>query len=81
MRDTIMEFTDAELATLPLKVRNLLTAHVCNNNPYQKIADDFGIPLGTVKSRINRARAKIAKLRAKAAELPPDFSAANASAA
>src|SRR5437879_5791776 len=61
--NTIKTFTDAELATLSISFRNALTAHVCNNRRYVDIAADQGIPVGTVRSRINRARAKIAKLR------------------
>lgn len=63
-RDTTSEFTDAELGTLDIKVRNILTAATCNGNSYQAVAEQFGIPVGTVKSRINRARAKIAAARA-----------------
>lgn len=68
MRDTTCEFTDAELDALPLKVRNIVTMCVCNGNPYEMASDHYGVPIGTVKSRINRARAKIAKLRAAAVE-------------
>lgn len=81
MRDTTCEFTDAELETLDIRVRNLVTMCVCNGNPYEMASDHYGVPLGTVKSRINRARAKIAKLRAKLNPLPPDFSAATSPAA
>lgn len=34
--------------------------------PYPGIAQDLQVPIGTVKSRINRARAKILHLRAAA---------------
>lgn len=63
MRNTTNDFTDAELGTLSIKVRNLLMACVCNGNSYKEVAAQNGIPEGTVKSRINRARAKIAALR------------------
>jgi RNA polymerase sigma-70 factor (ECF subfamily) len=35
---------------------------------YEAMAISLGIPVGTVKSRVHRARAKIVRLRAKAAE-------------
>lgn len=80
IRDTTSEFTDAELGTLDITVRNILTAATCNGHSYQDVADQFHIPVGTVKSRINRARAKIAAARVKATSLSPDFSAAEAPA-
>lgn len=66
MRNVINEFTDAELDTLDIGVRNLVTHCVCNGNSYEHAAQEYGLPVGTVKSRINRARAKIAKLRSAA---------------
>lgn len=63
MRNVIKEFTDAELDTLQIEVRNLLKCCVCNGNSYEHAAQEYGLPVGTVKSRINRARAKIAKSR------------------
>ena len=64
----IRDFTDAELDTLDIKVRNLVTMCVCNGNPYEMAARQYGIPVGTVKNRINRAREKIAKRRAMASD-------------
>lgn len=49
----------------PKFVEPLKLAHA--GNGYDWIADQLKIPLGTVKSRINRAREKIIKLRADAA--------------
>jgi DNA-directed RNA polymerase specialized sigma24 family protein len=66
MTDLISEFTGAELDLLPIKVRNLVAACCCNGHSYDAAATQYGLPLGTVKSRINRARAKIAKHRAEA---------------
>lgn len=70
---TIKTFTEAELSTLSITWRNILTAHHGNGQSYLDIAKDNNIPIGTVKSRINRARAKIAKLRERAAPgyVPP----------
>lgn len=61
--NTIKSFTDAELGTLDIRVRNILTAHVCNGKTYKEAALANDVPIGTVRSRISRARAKIAKLR------------------
>lgn len=66
IRDTTSEFTDAELGALSIIVRNILTAATCNGHSYQDVAAQFQIPVGTVKSRINRAREKIAAMRAAA---------------
>lgn len=65
IRDTTSEFTEAELGTLDITVRNILNAATCNGHSYQAVAAQFQIPVGTVKSRINRARVKIAAMRAK----------------
>jgi DNA-directed RNA polymerase specialized sigma24 family protein len=74
----IEKINDAELATLRLCSRNALTAHVFNGQKYVAIAADQNIPLGTVKSRINRARLHILALRDFKAsqEKPPGASAA-----
>jgi len=44
------------LGELPLEVTAPLMAHVQENKTYAEIADEAGIPVGTVMSRINRAR-------------------------
>ena len=61
-------YTTDEYAALPLEMALMLRAHVKDGKSYQDIVADFVTPLGTVKSRISRARAKISKLRAHAAE-------------
>ena len=65
IRDITREFTDAELAMLDDKVRCLVEHCVLDSNSYQATAELHGLAVGTVKSRIHRARAKIAALRAK----------------
>lgn len=45
----------------------LCLAHA--GNSYDNIAADLRIPLGTVKSRINRARERVLKMRIDAANL------------
>lgn len=63
---TIRTYTDAELDKLPINQRNVLTAHCSNNLRYVDIAASMNIPVGTVRSRINRARAKIERMRQEA---------------
>lgn len=43
-------------------VRSLLILRDIQNHSYREIADSLDIPLGTVKSKINRARIQLAKL-------------------
>jgi RNA polymerase sigma-70 factor, ECF subfamily len=40
---------------VPVKVRQVLNLLVYEGLPYQEVADTLGIPLGTVKSRMNKA--------------------------
>jgi len=49
----------ALLEFLPERQRELLTAE----GSYQEIASRFGLPIGTVRSRLHRARAALEKLR------------------
>ena len=61
-------YTTDEYAALPLEMALMLRAHVKDGKSYQDIVADFATPLGTVKSRINRARTKIKALRLAVAE-------------
>jgi DNA-directed RNA polymerase specialized sigma24 family protein len=49
----------ALLELLPERQRELLTAE----GSYLEIASRFGLPIGTVRSRLHRARAALEKLR------------------
>jgi RNA polymerase sigma-70 factor (ECF subfamily) len=49
------------LAALPADLRLPLILCDLQGRPYEEIASELGIPLGTVKSRINRARLELAK--------------------
>lgn len=44
------------IAKLPPDYRDVLTRHACEGQSYGQIAEDLDLPLGTVMSRINRAR-------------------------
>jgi len=49
------------LRALPAELRLPLVLCDLSGMPYEEIAGQLGIPLGTVKSRINRARLELAK--------------------
>ena len=51
--------TDDEMANEAEPAFAVLALKFARGKSYQEIADTEGIPLGTVKSRINRARARI----------------------
>lgn len=57
--------TTQELQQLTVEHHNVLSA-LYSGLKYQGIAEALNIPLGTVRSRINRARGALAALRAKA---------------
>lgn len=52
----------AALATLPIGSRAVVLLHHVHDLPVDEIADQLGIPVGTVKSRLSRARAVLAPL-------------------
>ena len=57
------------IAALPLDMRSALVLHDVQGFSYEEIAEMLGAPLGTVKSRINRAREKLRAILFQNAEL------------
>ncbi|MGC4072380.1 MAG: RNA polymerase sigma factor [Nibricoccus sp.] len=76
MQQTVtQEFTDLIalcMERLDARHREILTMRNILNQPYEEIARALGINVGTVKSRIARARENLRKLLSEAA---PEFTA------
>ncbi len=60
-RDERKRLVHSGLRALPPDLRIPLILRDLQELPYEAIASELGIPLGTVKSRINRARLELAK--------------------
>ena len=58
---------DASIAELPPEFRAVLVMREVEHHSYQEIADGLGIDMGTVKSRLRRARERVAARLADAA--------------
>jgi RNA polymerase sigma-70 factor (ECF subfamily) len=50
------------VASLPQAERDTLVLHVWEGLPYDEIAVALGVPVGTVRSRLNRARTRLREL-------------------
>ncbi len=59
----------------PDLVEALRTVHPPESVSYERAAADLNIPIGTVKSRVNRARAAVLRMRQNAAEGRPNVEA------
>lgn len=59
----VFNYTDEELAKLSPQWRDALTCIDHNGLSYGEYAEQTSIKLGTVKSRVHRARAKIMEIR------------------
>ncbi len=57
-----VQFLRQKLQLLPPDLRTLIIMRDIQSYSYQEIAEQLELPLGTTKSRINRARLKLAKL-------------------
>jgi len=61
IRDSEIEILRKKLAQLDPELRLIIILRDIQDLSYQEIAERFAIPEGTVKSRINRARLKLAQ--------------------
>lgn len=60
------------LMRVPEEFRTVLILHDVQDLPYEEIAETVGVPLGTVKSRLHRARAALGRvLRGEPADPSP----------
>ena len=50
------------IASLPEEFREVLILKVMHNSSYREISDVLGVPIGTVMSRLSRARRRLAAL-------------------
>lgn len=57
-----VDYLRKKLQLLPPDLRALIIMRDIQDYSYQEIAEHLNIPLGTTKSRINRARTKLAKI-------------------
>lgn len=57
-----VNFLRKKLQELSPDLRSLIIMRDIEDFSYQEISENLGIPLGTTKSRINRARLKLAKI-------------------
>ena len=52
----------AAVTALPEPERDVLVLHVWEGLSYDDVADALGVPVGTVRSRLNRARRRLREL-------------------
>ncbi len=62
IRTDDLDILREKILMLKPELRAMLILRDIQNHSYQEIAESFDIPLGTVKSRINRGRIQLAKL-------------------
>jgi RNA polymerase sigma-70 factor (ECF subfamily) len=62
LREELNAVLNEAIARLPLPMREVLILHDIEHLPYEEIAHALEIPLGTVKSRLFHARARLREL-------------------
>lgn len=60
-REEVRKTVRQAIARLPYKFKEVIYLHDLNGYNYKEVAEILDISLGTVKSRLNRARARLAK--------------------
>jgi RNA polymerase sigma-70 factor (ECF subfamily) len=65
------------VAALPAAERDALTLHVWEGLPYEQVADALDVPVGTVRSRLNRARRHLRELTEPVGRQQDDYAAKN----
>lgn len=61
LRNDIGRAVDNALGALPLKLRAVFVLHAVEGLKYDEIARELGVPVGTVMSRLSRARSRLQK--------------------
>jgi RNA polymerase sigma-70 factor (ECF subfamily) len=56
------------VTSLPEPERDALLLHIWESLSYEEVADALGVPVGTVRSRLNRARTRLRELAAASGE-------------
>jgi RNA polymerase sigma-70 factor, ECF subfamily len=62
IRKSEISYLRKKLLLLPPDLRSLVIMRDIQDFSYQEIAEHLDLPMGTIKSRINRARTKLAKI-------------------
>ena len=53
---------ESAIADLPVEQRFLISAHYFGGQQYQELADILGMPIGTIKTQLHRAKARLRML-------------------
>ncbi len=64
LREELGAMLSEAMEQLPLAMREVFILHDVEQMPYEEIAQALGVPLGTVKSRLFHARARLRELLA-----------------
>jgi RNA polymerase sigma-70 factor (ECF subfamily) len=70
IRVSRLDSLKACVEALPDEYRETLVMRELEEMPYQRIADVVGVPVGTVMSRLSRARKRVGECMASKGELP-----------